>query len=61
MKKEEKDISFSEPLGIPSSFLRYALKSGNSIIITIPKEFVELEGIREGDLLKVYMKKVYEK
>lgn len=61
MENDIKIKNVKQPIGEANNFLRYAIKSGNSIVLTIPKEVLEFEGIKEGDLLKVWIKKVYEK
>lgn len=38
--------------------MQYARKVGGSLMITLPKEVVELEGIHEGELVKVDVKKI---
>jgi len=58
---EIKTTKIKQPIGQPDSFLRTAVKIGGSIMISIPKELIEYNDVREGDLLRVWFKKVYEK
>ncbi len=38
--------------------IQYARRVGGSLMVTLPKEVVELEGIHEGEMLRINIKKV---
>lgn len=47
-------------VGYPdNSFLAVARAAGNSLVVTIPVTLKEFEGLEQGDLLKVWFKKVH--
>jgi antitoxin component of MazEF toxin-antitoxin module len=41
-----------------SETIQHARKVGGSIMITIPKEIVEIEGIHAGELVKIHIQKI---